>query len=565
MKKYIKITFIILFSFILFLFASYLINDNKIKANVEKSLNEYNFFDNKKFELNVDNYTDMIMLNVITYNSKNSFVKRAFGAEYGTLYVENYGVRELYWNQFDNLKASLINQEDDSILYGRFWHGYQVLIKPLLYFFTYQQSLIFLLVIGSVLLLISCVLVFKKLNYKYLIAYILSLLSLNIYMFSTCYQYFFTMILMIIFNIIILIKYDKNKLDYDVYFYIFGALTAYLLFISFPLITLCFPLLIFFALEFENGKIINYKENICRIVKFAIVWFIGYLFFFILKWIIGTITVGNNFVENALLSVSQRLGITFSFSYIDILKLNLSLFFENILNILLVIFMIITLIVKIVKNTKEKIKIISPLLLISIMPFIWIFVCNNHSAVHYWMVARLFSISIFSLLICIIILFNNNKYTNVEILTKQDLCLISIVLLFVILYKYNLVFILISIIMLFIFKFEKKQKIFILLLVFFSSFLFIMQFINKEDFNEKNFFVDTYNELYYKVKRYGEEYVKKNNIVEKIKIDIRELIDTINSDSVFLLSCKGYIVVNEGEVNPYINCNNVMITDGYVE
>ena len=207
MKKYIKITFIILFSFILFLFASYLIDDNKIKSNVEKSLSEYNFFDNNKFGLNVDNYTDMIMLNVMTFNSKNSFVKRAFGAEYGTLYVENYGVRELYWNQFDNLKASLINQEDDSILYGRFWHGYQVLLKPLLSFFTYQQSLIFLLVVGIIFIIISCILVFKKLNYKYLIAYILSLLSLNIYMFSTCYQYFFTMILMIIFNIIILIKY----------------------------------------------------------------------------------------------------------------------------------------------------------------------------------------------------------------------------------------------------------------------------------------------------------------------------------------------------------------------
>lgn len=565
MKKYIFTTLIMLFSFIFLLLSTFLIDDNKIRGNVSKSLEDYNFYDSQKYGINIDNYTDMIMLNVITYNNENSFINRAFGAEYGTLYIEKYGTPELYWNQYENLKASLKNEEDDSILYGRFWHGYQIVLKPLLNFFTYQQSLLFLLVIGIILIIFSCVLVFIKLDWKYLLIYIFSLLSLNIYAFSTCYQYFFTMILMIVFVITILLKYNKNKLNYDIYFYIFGGITAYLLYISFPLITLCYPLLILFALELKNGKCINYKENIIKIVKLSINWFIGYLLFFMFKWILGTILIGNNFIENAFMSISQRLGITFSFSYIDILKLNFQYFFNNKLNIILCVVAFVLIIPKIVKRPVEKLKAISPILLIFTIPFIWIFVCNNHSAVHYWMIARLFSISIFALFMCAIVLFENHSYDKIEKLNKDDYFLIGNIALFLILYKFNLMFILISIVLMIFLKPAKKQKIFVILLILLSSFLLIMKFVNKSNFNNKEFFKNTYNELYYKAKQYGEDYANRNNITSEVKIDIRDLIDTINSDSVFLLSCKGYVIIKNNEVTPYINCNDVMVTEDYME
>lgn len=565
MKKYILTTVILLSSFICLLLSTFLLNDFKIKENVSKSLVNYNFLDNKKYNLDIDNYTDMIMLNIITYNNENSFVKRTFGNKYGILYVDKYGDKEIYWNQYENLKSSLNNENHSSILYGRFWHGYQIIIKPLLRFFTYQQSLVFLTIIGIILIVTSCILIFKKLDWKYLIIYILSLLSLNIYVFNTCYQYFFSMILMITFIIIILFKYNKGNFNSNLYFYIFGALTSYFLYISFPLITLCYPLIIFLALEFKNGKAINYKQNISTIIKNSISWFTGYVLFFLFKWILGTFLVGTNFIEDALMSVSQRLGITFSFNYFDILKLNLSYFFNNKLNIVLLIIASILIIIKIRNNFKEKIKIISPILLIFTMPFIWIFVCNNHSAVHYWMIARLFSISIFALFMCVIALFENSNYDKIEKLNKDDYFLLGSIILFIILYKINLIFILISILLIIFLKPAKKQKIFIILLILLSSFLLIMKFINKSNFNNKEFFKNTYNELYHKAITYGEEYLISHNTTKKTKVDIRDLIDTVNSDSVFLLSCKGYVMIDSNAVTPYINCNDTMVTDGYIE
>ena len=244
MKKYLLSTTVILISLISALFLTFLLSDSKIKENVVKSIENYDFMDNKKYNLDIDNYTDMIILNVITYNSKNSFIKRALGNEYGFMYINKYGNKEIYWNQYENLKSSLNNQNDSSMFYGRYWHGSQIIIKPLLRFFTYQQSLIFLTIVGIMLIILSCILIQKKLGWKYLIIYILSLLSLNIYIFNSCYQYFFTIIPMIIFNIIILLKYKNTKFDSYLYFYIFGSLSAYFMYISFPLITLCSLLLI---------------------------------------------------------------------------------------------------------------------------------------------------------------------------------------------------------------------------------------------------------------------------------------------------------------------------------
>ena len=114
-------------------------------------------------------------------------------------------------------------------------------------------------------------------------------------------------------------------------------------------------------------------------------------------------------------------------------------------------------------------------------------------------------------------------------------------------------------------KIDKKNKLFILLLIVIDLFFVFGKYISKNNFSEKDFFKTTYTELYNKAIMYGNQYIEKNQVANNTKIDIRDLIDDINSDSVFLLSCKGYIIVNNNEVTPYINCNDAVVTEGYVD
>lgn len=562
MKKYFISTGILIFSFVLLLLMTFLFDDQSIKQNVFKSLENYNFVDDEKYGLHIDNYTDMIMLNVITYGSNNSLLKRAFGNEYGVLYIDKYGENEVYWNQYENLKSSLTETNDNTILYGRFWHGYQIILKPLLRVFTYQQSLVFLTIIGIILILFSCVLVYFKLGIRNLVIYILSLLSLNIYAFNTCYQFFFSMILMIIFNIIVLLKYN-DKTDISIYMYAFGCLTSYFLYISFPLITLAYPMLLLIAMRLKNGNMELYKENIIFVFKNSAIWVLGYVIIFLVKWILGTIFVGSNFIEDALLSISQRLGIVFSFNYFDVLKLNLLDFFSHKFNVAICIISIVLIMLRFRKDMVSKIKIISPILLIFLMPFIWMLLCNNHSGVHYWMVSRLFSISLFCLLMIVNIFYSTSKFTKLPKLNLNDyFCLISFILFFV-LYNYNLFFIIGDIILVVLLKPNNRVKIFEIVLILLSLFLFLNKVLSKNTFNNKDFYLNVYNELYHKAKDYGSLYVASHNITTQTRVDIKDLIYSLNSDSVFLLSCKGYVILNETDVKPYINCNDIIVTEGY--
>lgn len=562
MKKYIISTIVLSLIFIFILWGSYLFDDKKIENNVTKSLNNYNFLDNKKYNLTIDNYTDMIILNAITYNNHNSSLKRAFGNEYGILYIDKYGSKEVYWNQYENLKSSLSKVNDNSIFYGRYWHGYQTILRPLLSIFTYQQSLVFLSIIGYCLILLSCILVYLKLGIKVLIAYILSLISLNIYAINTCYQYFFSMILMIVFNIIILLKYKKGN-DYNFYFYVFGSIAAYLLYFSFPLITISFPLLLLLLLKIRDDEIEKYKENTILVFKSSLFWLIGYILFYIIKWIFGTIVVGNNFIEDALLSVNQRLGIVFSFKYLDVLTLNLVDFFNHKFNIICMFISIILILYKMRNNLKNQLKVVFPILLVGLMPFIWMFICNNHSAVHYWMISRIFSITIFSLIIVSIVLYDKKKYDNLEKLNKNDYFILVSVIVFMFLYKFSLIFIILDIVLIVLLKPNKNVRLFEYILILLCGFTFGNKFLNKNSLSEKEFYLNVYNELYNKVKYYGNDYIINHNISSETKINIRKLITDINPDSVFLLSCDGYALINSDDVTPYINCNDVVVTDGY--
>lgn len=566
MKKYI-ITFGVLITlFISLLYVSLLFSDSKIKSNVTKSLETYNFYDNHKYNIYIDNYTDMIILNVMTYKSGNTFTKRVFGNEYGYLNTYYNNDKLPYWNQYENLKASLNNMNDSSVFYGRYWHGNQILLRPLLSFTTYQESLKILSFIGIIIIIISLVLVFKKMGFKFLIIYILGLLLMNIYIYYTCYQYLLTYLLTIICINFILILYDENK-DMSYYFFIIGSLTTYFLFVSFPLITLCFPLIMILYLKFVNGKYNNYKENLLFVIKSSINWLVGYIIFFSIKWILGYL-IGVDILSDAFMSVSQRLGVTFSFSYIDVLKINLTKFFDNYFNIFITFISIVLLIFGLLKNTSTKLKIFSPFILISIMPFIWLFVINNHSAIHYWMVYRLFAITIFSFLVIDLLIFNKKiKYdTNVKFNKKEYIITASFII-FLIFYKYPIIsFILLLIIFIISNKFLNIKNIkIILVLLIVDLGVFSITFISDNTLNKNDFFKDLYNELYYRAIQYGEDYVKKNNVPNNTKINIKNLITDINNASVLLYECDGYIEYKENTVKPYINCKNIYVTEGYTK
>lgn len=82
----------------------------------------------------------------------------------------------------------------------------------------------------------------------------------------------------------------------SIFFVVVGAMTSYLDLLTFPLISLGIPLVLWLTLNDSQ----SIWKNICRIFLLSLSWAIGYVGMWVLKWGIGSIIIGENVVQNAL-------------------------------------------------------------------------------------------------------------------------------------------------------------------------------------------------------------------------------------------------------------------------
>ena len=99
-----------------------------------------------------DNYTDAIMLNMASYDSKYPLLQKAFG-NYKKRNSDKYAVT---WLEHRN------DKDAKSVSYARYWHGYLVPLKLLLEVFNYQQIRSLIIFTDLLLIVWICLLMQKK-------------------------------------------------------------------------------------------------------------------------------------------------------------------------------------------------------------------------------------------------------------------------------------------------------------------------------------------------------------------------------------------------------------------
>ena len=189
--------------------------------------------------------------------------------------------------------------------------------------------------------------------------------------------------------------------DYSLFFIIIGVLTSYFDFLTYPLATLCVPLIFYTILYEKNG--IKFIE----IMKFCVYWTFGYLGMWAEKWIIGSFLTGNNIVKdemhNLLLRTSSeadgekitRFGTIIFLIQATVLKWPYVI-------LLLCFFIVIALLGVRKKNQcekkeiKEKVKVAIFMMIVGLLPFLWFFLAADHSYEHPRLVYRIIGITFFS-------------------------------------------------------------------------------------------------------------------------------------------------------------------------
>lgn len=411
-KKYlfaIIIAIVLSLIFYLVLSLAYCIpTSGRIRNNMENSVsyfdsNDYypQLMDN--YNSRLDNWTDSVML----LEAANEDNRNPFEASLNSYFL--YGGKT---NPVEVLKQEYTNISNDytNFSYARYWHGYLVILKPLLWLFNYGGIRSFLCSVQ--LLLFVAIIYHLKNNKELIIPFVTLFLFFNPVSLMLSMQFsWITILLMIV--CLLMIKYnkkiEKNNL-YPLMFVIIGSLTSFVDLLTFPLVTIGIPLVLY--AYFNKAK--DIKRLLLDILSFTILWGIGYGITWAMKWILASLLTSNNVIKDALTAITIRttnVSDEQSFTYFETLYRNLGCSLQ-IPWFLIVVYCSIKLVISMIKGNKINTKLIIPLIVIGIYPFIWSLIVQNHTYSHCFFVYRIFGISVFAYLVGVLASTNHNKSIN---------------------------------------------------------------------------------------------------------------------------------------------------------
>lgn len=319
----------------------------------------------------------------------------------------NLGASENYVDEKGNVFQTgelygLMHGENitDSYEYARYWHGYLVLLRPLLVFTSYSGLRITFLGLMIALIILLMYLLIKKLNIRIAIIFLLGLMSANIFVTTQAINEIIVFFIAIIASIYMLLKKEIDK-NIGINFFVIGSITVFMDLLTAPLVTLGIPLIIYFLLAETKNKTI--KENIIIFIKLCLCWTIGYGLTWGAKWAITSMLCNRPIIQNAITQAKYRTNAT-KISFVTVLRRNIQFLSENVFIITFYIILagiIIKFIINRKKtiNIKENLKIALPYMLIAILPFVWYFVLKQHSLMHSFFTYRIFCITIISIFV----------------------------------------------------------------------------------------------------------------------------------------------------------------------
>lgn len=279
-----------------------------------------------------------------------------------------------------------IQGQETYVDYARYWHGYLVILKPLLLFMNLQEIYYLNAMVVVFLTGLIFILFYKRLG-KYCIGYAIMTMTMNPIAIMQSFQLstvFYAM------QITLLLLFLCKKEDKAIYIFLLdGMIVAHMDFLTYPLVAYAIPFLTYYLLF----KADSLRDSIKLFLKTGVSFLGGYAGLWFLKWLWATIFTNENILIDGWINVLRRTGTGDNFGDgqygmpigpMSAIKINLQAY-VNISTILLgCIFIIIVL--WFVVHQKRKIvisakELIIPIL-VSSLPILWYVVLNNHASLH---------------------------------------------------------------------------------------------------------------------------------------------------------------------------------------
>lgn len=334
----------------------------------------------------LDNFDDALMLNT-------AYTSYEYQSVINSLLNYRIVVNENEPDQIMNLSVAYTNQSKNLSGYQRYWHGYLVFIKPLLIFFSYQKIRFLLLF----LLFIELILVQKKVYFEHglgrSVSLLIGFLFVDFLFLFKSIQFSQVFIIGLTMSLIFF-QGKELKNSHALLFFVTGILTSFFDLLTAPLVS--FGILILSTYNMQSPK---------TFFKFLLSWSIGYLSFWISKWLIVDFVFSTGTILRSINQVYLRTygKVDNSFNVFNTLVLNFNQLigtskYELMIMIFLILILgIISLFFMKKRLTTKEINSIVCFGLLACLPYLWYMFAANHSYIHFWFTYRqqLLSVSSF--------------------------------------------------------------------------------------------------------------------------------------------------------------------------
>lgn len=301
-------------------------------------------------------------------------------------------------NQVGDLADTVNNDTTESFEYARYWHGYLIFLRPLLTLFNITQIRIILFILFGILAIILINQIYKKINLGTAIIFLCGLLICDYFYLGITLQGAPVFLIVMISSIILLSRDIKDK---NAFFLIIGGLTSFFDFLTVPILTLAVPLLIYSLIQNKNQC--DVKKIFIELLKYCIMWGIGYIGLWLMKWVIVDLVYHRNLIQTSLNQFMYRSEAK------NISKNNLLEPIKYIANplFLSIVILSVLMIVKLIKYKGKKIKFsfkeISVYFSIVILVLSWILVLRQHFFQHLFFTYR----NLFPICVCFMLMIYN--------------------------------------------------------------------------------------------------------------------------------------------------------------
>lgn len=342
----------------------------------------------------LDNFTSVLILKTAGYVGNETLLQKAVGGYRVDMAPED-GQSE--WDAFCNYEFGW-NSPTGGLSYSRYWHGYTLPLRLLLCVFN-LSNLQMLLYFAQLTLFIYVLYLMGKRGLSRLVpGFFLSYFLLMPMATSVCLQYVPVTMLMLLGCTAILL-WDKpidKAIGLPTFFALLGLLTNYYDLLTFPLVSLGFPLAMLLCLRMKA------QDGFLRLFMLTafcgVSWALGYACMWALKWVLAACCYGwwmfGGIASQIFLRASDDGG---SLSRIGVLVRNMNVIFSKASYLLLGGIAGLVTLFPAAKGLKKRAVRFDAralmLLIVAVVPLMWYIVMANHSYDHTYFTYRNLAVS----------------------------------------------------------------------------------------------------------------------------------------------------------------------------